>query len=145
MKKHKDLIGLVLNALNLEDEDLLLKIFGTLTELSEVKKILKPHLPNIVEKAILISANKDLTDNLRQVTLLLLQLISENYVKSMIKSHGLNFVDKIIEVCFTVAAEPKEDHENSEDPIPFNAIQTLYSYAMAVPNEKVFPIFQKYL
>jgi len=110
-KKHKDLIGLVLNALDHSNEDLLLKIFGTLTDLSEIKKILKPHLPNIVEKALMISGNREFGDNLRQVTLLLLQMISENYARSMIKTHGMNFVDKIIEVGFSIASEPAEDYE----------------------------------
>ena len=57
MKKYNNLIPLVLQALNLDDEDLIHKVFETLNEFMEIKKVLGPHLPMIIEKAILISEN----------------------------------------------------------------------------------------
>lgn len=55
LKKYKNLIGLVLNALDLDNEELLHKVFDTFNELAEIKKVLKPHLPLLIEKSLLIA------------------------------------------------------------------------------------------
>ena len=57
LKKYSNLIPLVCNALNVEDEDLIHKVFETFNEFVEIKKVLGPHLPMIIEKALLISQN----------------------------------------------------------------------------------------
>ena len=57
LKKYNKLIPLVLNALDLNQEDLISKVFETFNEFVEIKKVLGPHLPLIIEKALLISAN----------------------------------------------------------------------------------------
>ena len=57
LKKYNNLIPLVLNALDLNQEDLISKVFETFNEFVEIKKVLGPHLPLIIEKALLISAN----------------------------------------------------------------------------------------
>ena len=145
LKKYSNLIPLVLNALDMDQEDLIHKVFETFNEFVEIKKVLGPHLPMIIEKALLISANKDFGVNLREVTLLFLELISEKYARVLIKKHGMNFVDKIIEEGFKIASEDPELYDQNEASPPTMAVQMLYSYACTVPNEKVYPIFQKYL
>ena len=57
LKKYSNLIPLVLNALDMEQEDLIHKVFETFNEFVEIKKVLGPHLPMIIEKALIISAN----------------------------------------------------------------------------------------
>ena len=57
MKKYNKLITLTLNALNLDDEELIVKVFETFNEFVEIKKVLGPHLPIIIEKALIIAAN----------------------------------------------------------------------------------------
>ena len=99
----------------------------------------------IIEKALLIAANKDYGVNLREVTLLFLELISEKYVRVLMKNHGMAFIDKVIEVGFNIASEDPELYQDYEESPPYMAVQMLYSYACTVPNDKVFPIFQKYL
>jgi hypothetical protein len=90
----------VCNALDLEDEDLIHKVFETFNEFVEIKKVLGPHLPMIIEKALIISSNPDYGVNLREVTLLFLELIAEQYARVLVKKHGLNFVDGIVEKGF---------------------------------------------
>ena len=145
LKKYSNLIPLVLNALDLDQEDLIHKVFETFNEFVEIKKVLGPHLPMIIEKALLIASNKNFGVNLREVTLLFLELISEKYARVLIKKHGLNFVDKIIEEGFKIASEDPELYDQNEASPPSMAVQMLYSYACTVPNEKVYPIFKKHL
>lgn len=66
LKKYNNLIPLVLNALDLNQEDLISKVFETFNEFVEIKKVLGPHLPLIIEKALLISANQEYSVNLRE-------------------------------------------------------------------------------
>ena len=145
LKKYNNLIPLVCQALDLNNEDLIHKVFETFNEFVEIKKVLGPHLTMIIEKALLIAANKDYGVNLREVTLLFLELISEKYVRVLMKNHGMAFIDKVIEVGFNIASEDPELYQDYEESPPYMAVQMLYSYACTVPNDKVFPIFQKYL
>jgi hypothetical protein len=57
LKKYSNLIPLVLNALDMEQEDLIHKVFETFNEFVEIKKVLGPHLQKKIEKALIISAN----------------------------------------------------------------------------------------
>lgn len=100
LKKYSNLIPLVCNALDLENEDLIHKVFETFNEFVEIKKVLGPHLPMIIEKALLISCNLDYGVNVREVTLLFLELIAEKYARVLIKKHGLTFIDGIVEKGF---------------------------------------------
>ena len=75
-------------------------MFETFNEFVEIKKVLGPHLPMIIEKALLISCNQDFGVNLREVTLLFLELIAEKYARVLIKKHGLNFIEGIVEKGF---------------------------------------------
>lgn len=136
---------MTLNALDMKNEELILKVFETFNEFVEIKKVLGPHLPAIIEKALFISENADFGVNLREVTMLFLELIAEKYARVLIKNHGLAFIDKIFEVGFKIASEDPEIYEGQEDSPPEMAINMLYMYAVHVPNEKVFPIIQKYL
>ena len=77
--------------------------------------------------------------------MLFLELISEKYVRVLMKNHGMNFIDKIIEVGFGIASEDPEIYGEKEGTPPEFAINMLYSYACTVPNVKVYPIFEKYL
>lgn len=145
MKKYNKLIPLTLNALNLDDEELIVKVFETFNEFVEIKKVLGPHLPIIIEKALIIAANQDYSLNTREVTILFLELISEKYARVLIKNHGMAFVDKVFEVGFKIASEDPEIYGDNDDAPPAMALAMLYSYACTVPNEKVFPIIEKYL
>jgi hypothetical protein len=145
LKKYNKLIPLTLNALDLDNEDLIHKVFETFNEFVEIKKVLGPHLPMIIEKALLISANQDYGVNLREVTMLFLELIAEKYARVLIKNHGMNFVDKILEVGFQIASEDPTMYEGQEETPPNMAICMIYAYACNVPNEKIYPVIEKYL
>lgn len=73
MRKYKNLIPLVLNALQLDQEDMIQKVFEMLNEFVEIKKVLAPHLPLLIEAAIKISLNSDFSVNLREITMLFLE------------------------------------------------------------------------
>lgn len=80
-------------------------MFETFNEFVEMKKVLGPHLPKIVEKALIISASSDYSTNVREVTLLFLELIAEKYARILIKNHGMNFVSAIVAEGFKIASE----------------------------------------
>lgn len=88
MKKYKNLIPLVLNALQLDQEDMIQKVFEMFNEFVEIKKVLAPHLPLLIEAAIKISLNTDFSLNLREITMLFLEQIGENYSKYLVKKAG---------------------------------------------------------
>jgi hypothetical protein len=88
LKKYKNLIPLVLNALQLDQEDMIQKVFEMFNEFVEIKKVLAPHLPLLIEAAIKISLNTDFSLNLREITMLFLEQIGENYSKYLVKKAG---------------------------------------------------------
>jgi hypothetical protein len=87
-------------ALDMDDDESIQNVFETFNEFVEIKKVLGPHLPIIIEKAIIISADTEHTVNLREITMLFLELIAERYVKALIKKHGMNVIDKMVETGF---------------------------------------------
>jgi len=87
----------------------------------------------------------DFGKNLREVTLLFLELIAEKYIRILMKNHGMNFIDRIIAVGFKIASEDPEIYMDEENAPPYAAINMLYAYACEVPTEKGYPIFEKYL
>jgi hypothetical protein len=89
----------------------------------------------------LISENKDYGVNLREVTILFLELIAERYARILVKNHGLNFVDKVVEVGFGIASEDHSLYDENEASPPEMALHMLYAFACNVPHEKVYPIF----
>jgi len=148
LKKYNKLIPLVIDALDLGQEDLIHKVFETFNEFVEIKKVLGPHLPKIIEKALLISVNSEYSTNVREVTLLFLELIAEKYARVLIKNHGMNFVVKIVEEGFKIASEDPDlvvSTDDQEATPPSMAIQMLYAYACYVPTEKIYPIFKDFL
>jgi hypothetical protein len=57
MKNYHTLIPLVLNAIDVNDDDIIMKGFETFNEFVEFKKIMKPYVPQIIEKALAISVD----------------------------------------------------------------------------------------
>lgn len=99
LKKYPDLIPLVLNALSLDDEDLLQKIFETLTDFLEVKKVMQPHLELVVKAAITVSKTTTLSFNVREVTIHLLEEIGDSFGKYLAKKHHA-MIQAIVETGF---------------------------------------------
>lgn len=112
LRKYKNLIPLVLNALQLDQEDMIQKVFETFNEFVEIKKVLAPHLPLLIEAAIKISLNTDFSVNLREITMLFLEQIAENYSKYLLKKAGVPIIEKIIDAAFKIASEDEEDYED---------------------------------
>jgi hypothetical protein len=73
LKRYSNLIPLVLGALELDQEDMILRVFETLNEFVEIKKVLTPHLNLLIDAALKISSHKDYGLNLREITLLFLE------------------------------------------------------------------------
>jgi hypothetical protein len=85
LKKYNNLIPLVLNALNIEDEEMIQKIFETLTDFLEAKKVMQPHLELVVLAAINVSKNQELSFNVRESTIYFLENVGDNFGKHMAK------------------------------------------------------------
>lgn len=129
LKKYSSLIPLMTQALDMDDDESIQNVFETFNEFVEIKKVLGPHLPLIIEKAILISANTEHSINLREITMLFLELIAEKYIKALIKKHGLAVIDKMIEMGFQIASEDPSLYEGNEVKPPDMALDLLYRYA----------------
>ena len=56
-------------------------MFETFNELVEIKRVLAPHLGLLIDAALKISLQKEYSINLREITLLFLELVAENYSK----------------------------------------------------------------
>ena len=121
------------------------KVFETFNQFVEIKKVLRPHLPQIIEKALIISAKDDYAVNVREVTMLFLELIAENYARVLIKNHGTKFIEAIVEAGFNIASEDPGRYDPNDETPPSMAINMLSIYACNVPNERIYPIFKTYL
>ena len=146
LKKYNQLIPLTVAAMDMNNEDLCKKVFETFNEFVEIKRVLGPHLPLIIQKALeVLEGGEDFSINLREVVIYFLELISENYCKTLIKNHGTAFVDKIIQVGFKVASEDPENYSGLEVKPPELALEMIQIFAFNVPNEKIYPILTKYI
>jgi hypothetical protein len=104
-----------LSALQLDQEDMIQKVFEMFNEFVEIKKVLAPHLPLLIDAALKISVNTDFGINLREITMLFLEQIAENYSKYLVKKAGANIIEKIIEAAFIIASESEEDYEEGQE------------------------------
>ena len=130
----------MLNALDLSDEDLIRKVFETFNEFIEYRKVIRPHLELIIKAALTIVKNPDHANNLREVTLLFLELISEKYARVLLKNHGAGFIAEIFEAGFAIAAEDPTTWEgmDKDDTPPVAAMQMMHQYCVDLPDEKVW-------
>jgi hypothetical protein len=76
------------------------KVFETFNEFVEIKKVLAPHLPMLIDAALKISAHSNYSLNLREITMLFLELVAENYSRYLVKKVGNTVIEKIIETGF---------------------------------------------
>ena len=135
----------MLQALELDQEDMILKVFETLNEFVEIKKVLAPHLPLLIDAALKISSHKDYGLNLREVTLLFLEQIADNYSKYLVKKAGLPVIERIIETGFVIASESEENFEDEQDTPHTLALYMIYNFSCEIPNTIVYPIILKYV
>lgn len=142
LKKYPNLIPLVLSALSLDDEELIQKIFETLTDFLESKKVMQPHLELIVNAAIGVSKATNLSFNVREVTIHFLEEIGDSFGKYMAKKSMTALIQSIIETGFVLAAESEEDFADDEESPHTLAMYMLYNFASEVPNPTIYPIFK---
>ena len=57
----------------------------------------------------------------------------------------MTFIDKIVQMGFSIASEDPELYTGNETSPPDMALGLLLTYASAIPSEKIYPIFKKYL
>ena len=60
-----------------------------MNEFVEIKRVLAPHLPLLIDAALRISVMQDFSLNLREITLLFLEQIAENYSRYLVKKAGV--------------------------------------------------------
>ena len=121
------------------------KVFETFNEFVEIKKVLAPHLPLLIDAALKISLNKDYNVNLREITMLFLEQIAENYSKYLVKKAGTAIIEKIIETAFIIASEAEEDYEEGQETPHQLALYMIVSYSSAISYEIMYPIIMKYV
>jgi hypothetical protein len=106
---------------------------------------LTPHLPLLIEAALKISSAQDYSINLREITMLFLEQIGENYSKYLVKKAGVAVIDKIVEIGFTIASESEEGYENEQDTPHQLALYMLFSYSSEIPNNVIYPLMMKHV
>ena len=89
-------------------------MFETLNEFVEIKKVLAPHLPILIDAALKISVTSTFQLNLREITMLFMEQIAENYSRYLVKKAGLHIIERIINTAFAIAAEAGEDEHEGE-------------------------------
>lgn len=62
-----------------------------------------------------ISVYKDFSINLREITLLFLELIAENYCKYILKKLGKDVIDQIVKTGFEIASESEELYAEEQE------------------------------
>lgn len=90
-------------------------MFETINELAEIKKVLAPHLALLIQAALKISVYKEYSLNLREITLMFLELVSENYAKFLQKRLGKEVIEQIVQTGFVIASESEEMYEGEQE------------------------------
>jgi len=109
LRKYSNLIPLVLRALDEDNEELIQKVFDTFNEFVEIKKVLKPHLSVLVHGALQVASNSRYNLNLREVTMLFLEMIADNYSGHLTRNKAL--LEDIIKHIFRIASEDEEEYD----------------------------------
>jgi len=113
LKKYQNLIPLVIQALDSNDEEMIMKVFNMLNEYVEVKRILLPHLSILVETALKVAANSDFSLNLRELCFHFMEMIAETYKKVLCKNKDL--LNLIISYGFKIASQNEGPQEEGEE------------------------------
>lgn len=121
------------------------KVFDTLNEFVEIKKVLAPHLNLLIDAALKISSTNSFSLNLREITMLFLEHIADNYSRYLIKKNGIQTIDKIIATGFQIASESEEDYEGEQETPHTMALYMVFNFASEVPNTIIYPIIMKYV
>ena len=85
LKQYPDLIPLVLNAIDIEQEDLITTIFETLTDFFETPKVLRTHLGILIDASTSLSSNAELPLNVRSTTIYFLEQLGDTFSKFLVK------------------------------------------------------------
>ena len=135
------MIPLVLNAIDISQEDLIQTIFETLTEFFEYKKVLRPHLGLLIDAAVNLSSNADMSLNVRSTTIFFLEQLAEAFGKALVKKdHGK--LQQIIECGCKIACEDVSEYPDENENPHELALEMLYNYASELPNEAAYALFK---
>lgn len=141
LKQYPDLIPLVLNAIDIEQEDLIQTIFETLTDFFETPKVLKPHLSLLIDASVNLSMKSELPLNVRSTTIYFLEQLGDTFSKFLVRK-DMNALQKIIQCGCTVACEDVSEYPMEEENPVELALIMLYSYAAEMSNEIAYPLFK---
>jgi hypothetical protein len=136
------LIPLVLKAIDISQEDLIQKIFETMTDFLGEKRVLTPHLPLLIEAAINISLNTDLGFNVREVSIYFLEQIGDSFAKHLTKKHPL-VLKEIINAGFKLACEDDSTIPDEEESPHSLSLYMLHNFAIEVPLPIIYPVFKE--
>ena len=142
LKQYPDLIPLVLNAIDIEQEDLIQTIFETLTDFFETPKILRPHLTILIQASVNLSKNQDLPMNVRATTIYFLEQLGDTFSRYLVK-RDVEILKTIIECGATIACEDPENFPGEEESPIDLALVMLFQYAAEIPNELAYPLFKE--
>ncbi len=133
LRKYKNLIPLVIKALSLDQEDLIQKVFETFNEFVEIKKVLSSHLPMLIDAALKVSSNQNYSLNLREITLMFLELVAEKYGRVMAKkAGGMAIIENIVNTGFMIASENEEEYQEEQETRNYYFVQLFSTYSCFV-------------
>ena len=103
---------------------------------------MQPHLPLLVDAAVNISLNVDISFNVREVTIHFLELVGETFSSYFVKKNMLDRVQQIVNCGFRLACESTEDYPDEEESPHTLSLYMLYNFASEVPAHTAYPIFK---
>jgi hypothetical protein len=142
LKKYPDLIPLVLKAIDISQEDLIQKIFETMTDFLSEKRVLQPHLPLLIEAATNIALNTDLAFNVREVAIYFLEQIGDTFSKYLVKKHP-NVLREVVNSGFKLCCEDDSEFPDEEESPHSLSLYMLHNFAIEVPIQIIYPLFKE--
>jgi hypothetical protein len=113
-----------------------------MTDFLGEKRLLQPHLPLLIEAAINISLNTDLTFNVREVSIYFLEQIGDTFAKHLYKKHPA-VLKQIIDAGFKLACEDDSEYPDEEESPHSLSLYMLHNYAIEVPLTVIYPVFKE--
>jgi hypothetical protein len=96
----------------------------------------------LIEAAINISLNTDLSFNVREVSIYFLEQIGDTFAKHLTKKHP-EVLREVINAGFKLACEDDSEFPDEEESPHSLSLFMLHNYAIEVPLLIVYPIFKE--
>ena len=96
----------------------------------------------MIEAAINISLNTDLSFNVREVSIYFLEQIGDTFAKHLYKKHP-TVLRAVIDAGFKLACEDDSEYPDEEESPHSLSLYMLHNFAIEVPLPVIYPVFKE--